>query len=57
MSQSRTSHLAITTFCWLPPDSSRESWWMDGVLTLSLSTISVAVASLAVRLRKLPHVR
>ena len=31
MSQSRSSHFAITTFCWLPPDSSLTGCATEGV--------------------------
>ena len=37
-SQSRSSHLAMTTFCWLPPESSFTTWFTDGVFTRSLRT-------------------
>src|SRR5690606_15041319 len=41
-SQSRTSHLASTTFCWLPPERFFVRWRTDGVLMARRRTMSVA---------------
>ncbi len=42
----RASHLARTTFCWLPPDSAPTSWSTPVIWTLNWSVYSRATASL-----------
>ena len=47
------SHLASTTFCWLPPDSAPTSWSTPVIRTSNCSVYSRATAfSVAARTRK-----